>query len=80
MVASSSSIFLVCSFGRETYDFIRLLNRHTSDNVPEKLETSTDENDYEVVGLVFYDCLVELKGHWDGVKYCEDDSDREVGV
>ena len=84
MVASfSSALYFDFGFevlGRGTYDFIRLLNRYASYNVPKKLKTGTDEDDNEVVGLVFYDCLVELKGHWDGVKYCEDDSDREVGV
>jgi hypothetical protein len=66
--------------GRETYDFIRFLNRHASYNVPKELKTGTDENNDEVVGLVFYDRLVELKGHWDGVEDSEDDSDGEVHV
>ena len=62
------------------YDFIGLLDRHSPYYVSKKLKTSTDENDDEVVRFVFYGRLIELKGHWDGVEYGEDDGDGEVGV
>ena len=80
IIACFLSIFWICGFGRGTHDFIGLLDRHTSNNIPEELKTSIDENDDEVVRFVIYDCLVKLKGYWDGVEDCEDDGDWEVVV
>ena len=58
-----------------TYDLIGLLNGHRSCDVASNLETSSDEDNDEILSLVFEDCLVELDCHWNGVQDCEDDGE-----